>query len=287
MKVFKRPVTRERYIDYLYNNFNLINQRDDLRDYSLLGDEHALKKYNTSCKNDSLKIITQLVPQPLCGSLLKGDIFLCSLNPGYQEEDLYLEGVKKSYLNYPDYKQPIINLLCQNGTIDNSMFYISEEPADGIHEENSPGSGYWRKKLNQANKGKSLVHNLVKELQARGFNTDERSVFQMMADRIVTLELFPYHSDKFDRSLLDSSKYNFESVNMMRDFVHDDLIPKAEERDVLVVFLRSFKAWGVDESMESNHIVLNKANVQRPTFGIDHNVGRAILDFVLRKADNA
>ena len=94
MKVFKRPVTRERYIDYLYNNFNLINQRDDLRDYSLLGDEHALKKYNTSCKNDSLKIITQLVPQPLCGSLLKGDIFL-SQGFAKQSEGACPAGIKQ------------------------------------------------------------------------------------------------------------------------------------------------------------------------------------------------
>ena len=74
---------------------------------------------------------------------------------------------------------------------------------------------------------------------------------------------------------------------MMKSFVHDDLIPKAEERDVLVVFLRSFKAWDVKESMESNHVILNKANVQRPTFGIDYNVGRAMFEFILRKTDNA
>lgn len=274
------------YIDYLFENYNLINQRDDSQDYFLLGDEQALKKYNASCKNDNFKIITQLVPQPLCGNLLKGDIFLCSLNPGYREEDLYLEGVKMSRLNYPNYKQPIINLLCQNGTIDNSMFFISEEPADGAYKANSPGSGYWRKKLNQANKEKSLVHNLVKELQSRGHNANENAVFKMLADRIVTLELFPYHSNKFDQSLLNPSKYNFDSVNLMKSFVHDDLIPKAEERDILVIFLRSFKAWGVNESMESNHVILNKANVQRPTFGINHNVGRTMLDFILRKAGN-
>ena len=280
-------ITRNMYIDYLIENFNLINQNGDSQDYFLSGDEQALKKYNATCKNDSLKIVTQLVPQPLCGNLLKGDIFLCSLNPGYQEEDLYLEGVKKSQFNYPDYKQSIINLLCQNGAIDNSMFFISEEPAEGIYKENSPGSKYWRKKLNQANKEKSLVHNLVKELQDRGHNTNESAVFQMLADRIVTLELFPYHSDKFDRSLLNASQYSFKSVNMMKSFVHDDLIPKAEERDVLVVFLRSFKAWDVKESMESNHVILNKANVQRPTFGIDYNVGRAMFEFILRKTDNA
>ena len=282
----KETVTKKVYIDYLFDNYNLINKRRDSQYYFMLGDEQALKKYNASCKNDNSKIITNLIPQPLCGNLLKGDIFLCSLNPSFREEDLYLEGVKKSTFSYPNYKQSIINLLLQSEMMDNSMFYISEKPADCDYRKNSPGSKYWRNRLNQSNKEKSLVCNLTKELRNKDHNVNEDDVFQMLANRIVTLELFPYHSYKFDRSLLNPNKYSFKSVNMMKSFVHDDLIPKAKEKDVLVVFLRSFKAWGVDGISETDHIILNKANVQRITFGVDYNVGRAILNFILRKAGN-
>ncbi len=289
----KNMNAKEEYILYLKQNYEKL-KNDNSGFYCFEGEDDLIRSFNCACdkktktNKQNKKIITNLLPQPLCGDLNNGSIFICSLNPGFDPLDLCLERQGKECDVFPDYRNQILDLLCQDGSKNNSMFFISEKQADeGTLKKNSPGSIYWRKRLNQTDKKKSLVNNLLVSFNKNGKHYSEDDIFDYLAKQIVTLELFPYHSTKFDNSLLNTKKYDFKSVRLMRNYVLNYLVPQARKKSFVVIFLRSIRQWDPDEQIHDtdSNVIINNINVQNPYFSFC-GLGEHIYNHIKNMTDD-
>ena len=82
----------------------------------------------------------------------------------------------------------------------------------------------------------------------------------------------PYHSRKFgSESLIE----NLRSVEIMRSFVNDYLLPKAQNNKATIIVTRKAKIWGLTKS--KNVIVYNKNEARSAHLTPNSKGGKAIL----------
>lgn len=229
------------------------------------------KKKIVSKRGDSsyaTSIHTYLLPQPFIGDIKRAKIIICSLNPGFSNEDCYIEDkvLSQKYM-YPDYTEELLNQL--NPKDENkTMFWLTEK------DEKSGGSRWWRHKLDQNDKSVSLVAAIAKEYYNEYNSDNKERVFEWLSENMAAIELFPYHSKKFSKSLLNKC----ESSKCIKNYVHECLIPAANEGNRLICFTRSLKDWGV-ENHNGKNVILN-SSVQNITFNTTLGLGEGILNFI-------
>ena len=79
-----------------------------------------------------------------------------------------------------------------------------------------------------------------------------------LSRRVAILELFPYHSSVggLGKRLLGGLR----SVSLMRSFVRERLIPRAESGDALLIVTRQAQHWGIEPT--ANVVVYNGAEAR-------------------------
>lgn len=123
--------------------------------YLFTGDEEAINLYNKSCTVEDEKVITDLLPQPICGDIRNAKIIICSLNPGLGDDgDNKIEDVvKASVAGLPYLKDDFLKQLNQYDPT-NNFFWITEKAKKA---KETSGYKYWTRKFNQKNPKASLV----------------------------------------------------------------------------------------------------------------------------------
>ncbi len=259
--------------EYFFKQYNRIKENFDAgnMEYLFECDNTFPKKKIVSKRGDSsyaTSIHTYLLPQPFIGDIKRAKIIICSLNPGFSDEDCYIEDkvLSQKYM-YPDYTEELLNQL--NPKDENkTMFWLTEK------DEKSGGSRWWRHKLDQNDKSVSLVAAIAKEYYNEYNSDNKERVFEWLSKNMAAIELFPYHSKKFSKSLLNKC----ESSKCIKNYVHECLIPAANEGNRLICFTRSLKDWGV-ENYNTKNVILN-SSVQNITFNIKLELGGGILKFI-------
>jgi len=163
--------------------------------FVLADDKEAVLKFNATA-DDASCIHTELLPEPYLGRP-EAPVVLLNLNPGYDAGDL--EQHKSSYFSGK----------CRSNLAHETLnypFYLLDPKIEG------PGRSWWRGRL--------------KELLAECGD-------QPVAQNVLCVEFFPYHSCEFHhhRLRLDSQDYGFS------------LVRAAVKRRALVVLMRSQKLW--------------------------------------------
>ena len=214
-----------------------------------------------SSKDTSLHL--DLLPQPFIGDIKKAKIIICSLNPGFdkkndEDEKNIEEHIKKQFSQD---EHP-------------SMFWLENDE----NIKNTGGAKWWRKKLNQNSKKASLVYNIAKNYNNENPEDEIEAVFEWLSKNMAAIELFPYHSKSFKKSLT-----NCKSTRIIRDYVHE-LIKNEENDKKLICFTRSFNLWGKDGKSVSDiadgKYVICAGSPRCVTFNVTKDLGKRILEYI-------
>ena len=248
--------------------------------YKFEGDEFVDKDIfkDENFKDTSLHL--DLLPQPFIGDIKNAKIIICSLNPGYSDEDCYIEDEKlakeKGYKYYGKELLSQVNPEAENKT----LFWLTEKP-DEV-KNLSGGAKWWRKKLNQNSKKASLVYYIAQKYNNKNPEDKIEAVFEWLSNNMAAIELFPYHSKSFKESLLKEC----ESTKIIKEYVHKVLIPEAKEGKRLICFTRSFRLWGKDGKSVSDiadgKYVICSPNPRCVTFNVGLDFGKRIFDYICK-----
>lgn len=221
---------------------------------------------------EEYKLHTNLYAEPYMGSLSDPKIVFLYLNPGYHKAD---DAIQKTKIG-----DALINVLRQSLNDTEFPFLWLDADYKDTPKEKNPGAFYWNRLIDQKT-GTSFLKRLA-NARWEGNETEARI---WIANNICDIELFPYHSIKFNYKWLD-----YFSVKMAREAVINAIEKKP---DTLFVFMRSFALWIPEERVRQQiendyeNVIINKA-VRNPSLRpnlIPKNggtsVGNRILDFLL------
>lgn len=235
--------------------------------------DSCLIEANERETDENYKLHMDLYAEPYMGSLSKPKIVFLYLNPGYHEADDDIQKDNKI-------GNTLINVLRQSlNDTEYPFLWLDKEYKDASKEKN-PGAFYWNRLIDQKT-GTSFLKCLVEEARWKGDETEAR---KRIANNVCDIELFPYHSIKFNKKWLKTC-----SVQMARKAVINAI---DKNPDTLFVFMRSFSLWIPEESnrlqiSQRENVVINKA-VRNPSLNPNLKpkngetcIGRRILDFLL------
>ena len=235
--------------------------------------DSCLIEANERETDENYKLHTDLYAEPYMGSLSKPKIVFLYLNPGYHEADDDIQKDNKI-------GNTLINVLRQSLNDTEYPFLWLDADYKDTPKVKNPGAFYWNRLIDQKT-GTSFL----KCLAEAKWNADEtETARKRIANNVCDIELFPYHSIKFDKKWLNTC-----SVRMAREAVIKAIY---ENTDTLFVFMRSFSLWIPEENdrlpiSQRENVVINKA-VRNPSLNPNLKpkngetcIGRRILDFLL------
>lgn len=207
----------------------------------------------------------ELLPQPFIGDVENAKIIICSLNPGFSTGDYKVD---------ESHRDDILEQLNPDNH-NKTLFWLTEKPDN---EGNlSGGAKWWQGKLDQKDKNKSLVYNIIKKyksdvasLSDEQLKKEKEKVFKVLSENMAAIELFPYHSEKFNRKYVECC-----STQKIKDYVWNTLVKNAKKNQ-LICFTRSFALW---EKKEVPNVIYNPS-VQNITFNITKDFGGAIFEHI-------
>jgi len=196
-----------------------------------------------------------LVPIPYIGDLSRARIFILMLNPGFKPMDYFAEYECKAY-------REIVwkNLHQRNDDQPFPFHYLDPRFAWG------PGAEYWRKRFHWLAKAEAVNYE------------DYLNALRLIASVVACLQLIPYHSPSF--SLSERIIERLESVNLIRDYVHSELLARAKRDEVLLIVTRQSKKWGLVQS--KNIVVYEGAEPRGAHISPNTNGGQAVRSFYKR-----
>jgi len=229
--------------DYEYLKNHLVENCHNFNDY--------VEKYID--KPQDTKFHPDLWPSPYCGDLRNGEIFILSLNPGFDCDYYYEKDV--------EVKQALKNNLSQNLTNEKYPFFVLNPRFSWIG-----GAKYWLKKLNQI---------IQKIKQDKNMNYSD--ILSSLSKKIVALELVPYHSKSFY-----FPKYQeLPSVKKMLSFLNDVIIPGTKEGRYTLIILRKGKELQksnlITKQENDNLIIYEGWECRSASLGEKSNGGNAIF----------
>ena len=163
--------------------------------FVLADDMEAIEAFNTTA-TDAVRIHVELLPEPFLGDP-HAPIVLLGLNPGFSPEDI------------PHHSDPtfahLLRLNIAHGQSDFPFYLLNPRIA-------GPGQKWWERRLSR-----------LLEVAPR----------ETIAKKLLNIEYFPYHSDRFahHRLRVASQDYGFFLV---REAVH---------RGALVILMRGHRLW--------------------------------------------
>jgi len=248
--------------------------KDNKPPYLLTGDDRILDAYRKrklSITHDSYRsyvsgddfnkrnsglLHTGLLPIPYHGDLKQAKIFILMLNPGLGHHDYFAEE------HYQPYRAALIQNLRQRFNKKHPMPFL--DPTFSWHG----GGQYWISRL------RPFIENIVKKEKctfAEAMGVASRS--------LCCLELVPYHSTSFNipKSVLASLK----STSLIRDFVKNDLLPKAFQGRLCIIVARGNAHWGLP-SQTRNVAILSNSEARRANLSINSRAGKLIRKFLMQ-----
>lgn len=263
------------YIEFLKEERDKIQKGGS---YLFTGDEEIIDLYNKSCTVGDERIVTDLLPQPICGDIRNAKIIICSLNPGLGEGDAELENIgKASAAGLPYLKDEFLKQLNQDEPT-NNFFWITEKA------KGTSGYKYWTRKFNQKNPKASLVQAIKSGYAAKGIEIIDENIMIMLSKLVATMELFPYHSVKMTGKM-QGELLGVPSVQGIRDYLQNDIVPNLKKNNQLLCMMRSFKVWSFDSKNNTNNIIFN-SNPQNPTLSVEKDFGKRIFDHIKTLTSN-
>lgn len=187
-----------------------------------------------------------LIPQPFLGKIETAKVYILLLNPGLGNLDLFAEEQS------PEFRNKLINSLsgnCPHLYFDPSLHWT--------------GGFQWF-----ARKFKTLIKEVKED---KSWSMQETLSF--FAEHVATIELVPYHSAHF--SLNQKVIDQLQSVKVVRDFVCNDLVKRAEAGDCTIIVSRKARDWGIKES--KNIVVYSATEARGAHISAKTRGGEAIL----------
>ena len=209
---------------------------------------------NSECFGDSTdpKLHLGLSPTPYVGNLDKAKIFILSLNPGLHPGDYILE-------KDPKYIE-IHNRNLRQEKMEYPFYFLN--PYLSIH----PGYTYWFKKF------RDLINEIKDHFSIKWVEAQKR-----LSELLAILELVPYHSQKY--GLTDSILSDLMSVKVMKHYVNDILVPKAEKKQILIIITRKIKYWDLKES--TNVILYKSSENQSASLGKNSRAFKPMMEIIV------
>jgi hypothetical protein len=193
-----------------------------------------------------------LIPIPYLGNLKTAKIFILMANPGLGAADY------KGEFEDAGFRQAMINNLRQE-KFDEYPF-VSLNPQFSWHG----GFEYWEGKFT------SIINRLVEN-----GNATYDQALKLLSNNIACLELISYHS----KSNLGIT--NLESTISIKDYVHQDLKPRAQKGEIEIIVTRKTAGWGLECD---THITVYPTNQARTaSLSIGSNGGKRIFDVLDKK----
>lgn len=239
-----------------YSGTKIHNQDYDLLKDKLVENCHNFDDYveNYIDNPQDTKFHPDLWPSPYCGDLRNGEIFILSLNPGF-DCDYYYEG-------NAEVKQVLEKNLSQKLDNEEYPFFVLNPRFSWIG-----GAKYWLRKLNP----------IIKNIQEKDNNLSYSDILLLLSKKIVALELVPYHSKIFKYS-----KYSeLPSVKKMLDLLNEVIIPGTKEGKYTLIILRKGKDLQgknlIPKQANDNFIVYEGAECQSASLWVNQKAREAIL----------
>lgn len=175
--------------------FNPWNRLPQTPPFVLPDDASIVSAFNVRAR-DNHRVITDLLPEPHIGSF-HAPVVLLNLNPGFSEEDYHVHA-------RPDFQHRLLATI--RGEPTPFPFYYLDPSQDGA------GHHWWRRRL------RPLI---------------EATSNAAVAQNILCVEFFPYHSKQFGHGRLRLPSQRFAAA----------LVRGALKRKALVVAMRGFRYW--------------------------------------------
>lgn len=187
--------------------------------FALTNDHLRIVEFN-QLADEAHKIHLEILPEPFIGNPA-ANVLLLNLNPGYNLRDLHF------HTNDEHFMQSLRK---------NLQHEDQEYPFYPLDPRNfdSPASRYWRRRL------RPLI---------------EECGLMKVANGVLCVEFFPYHSRKYKRvgSILASQHYSFH------------LVREAIKRKAAIVLMRAEKRWLKNVPELDGHRILRIRSWQNPT----------------------
>jgi hypothetical protein len=203
--------------------------------------------------SDAHKLCLGLLPMPFIGNLRTASIFLLMLNPGARAHDFFGES------EVPPYREMLLATLAQRRGVPGLL-----DPKFAWHGR----YGYWQGKLSK------MFERLA--ISGRTYGEARHDV----QGRIAALELVPYHSTTY--GLPDRVLEQLKSVQLMRSYVMDRLVPRAKEGSALIIVGRAARKWG-SFPKSRNIIAYTGVAARSAHLTPDSAGGKAMLRFLNEK----
>lgn len=161
-------------------------------------DQRAVERFNSRAK-DEHRVIVDLLPEPHIGTL-DAPVVLLNLNPGFSQEDYEVHA-------RAEFKAALLRTV--RGEPSPFPFYYMDPDQEGA------GHRWWQQRL------RPLI---------------EATSIEAVANRVLCVELFPYHSKQFAHSKISLPSRRFAL----------ELVRSAMSRRALIVILRGYQYWSVE-----------------------------------------
>ena len=162
-----------------------------------------------------------LYPMPFIGNLETASIFVLMLNPGLSPLDYFAEYRAR------EYRAALELNLSKNGQ--SSFFFLDPKLSW------TGGYQYWSAKLT----------GLIQEWSKRA-SLSYSSARSSLCRRLAVVQYVPYHSVSY--KLPQRVAESLRSVQLAKSYVHEVLLPRAEDGQALIVVPRATKVWGLSPS---------------------------------------
>jgi hypothetical protein len=193
------------------------------------------------------KLHLGLIPRPYAGNLNRAKVFILMLNAGLNPGDYFGEEL-------PSFSKAAARNLRQQNRTDKYPFFLLN-PKFSWH----PGFRYWNSKLYK-----------ISEIICKKKHFRMQRALAYLAKRICVVQLVPYHSQVF--KLPSKVKNKLESSKAIKRFVSEVLVPKAKNREVLIVVARGRKAWNLPKL--ENIEVLSQSESRAAHLSLNRQGGR-------------
>lgn len=185
-----------------------------------------------------------LLPAPFIGDLEKADIFILMLNPGFQRDEYKIEARS-------EVKTALIATLSQElENVSYPFWYL-----DPQYQEH-PGHKYW--------------HN----------NLQKVGSYDELSQRVAVLQMMPYHSARFNADVLAKE---LPSARVAREYVHQVVVPKANQGKALLIVARQVRNWGFSAEDATGNIIIYSGGENRGAkVSSGSRGGKAIINWLSR-----
>ena len=195
-----------------------------------------------------------LLPVPYVGNLIKADIFILLLNPGFDFVDYFAEW------RMAKFKKSLEKNLRQDfRKADFPFLYLNPEFC--WHG----GFTWWERKF----------RDVATRIAEEKFGGRYLDAIRDLAHRVAAIELIPYHSISFREhgviSMLPSSRH-------AQDFARNTLVCRANKGNATTIITRQHKEWDMGSSTNKYIVIYTGGLTRGASLGRNTPGGKAILE---------